>query len=57
MVFAHAARTIGPWQIGVGEAFSFVNGNFVHSHSLFIGKALLALRARPVYFGRGRTDF
>ena len=57
MVFAHATRTIGPWQKGVGEMFSFVNGNLMHSHGLFVGEALLALRARPVYFGRGHTDF
>ena len=57
MVFAHAERTVGPWQKGVGEVFSFVNGNFVHPHSLCIDETLLALRARPIYFGRGRTDF
>ena len=56
MVFAQAARTIGPWQKGMGEMFSFVNGNFVHSHSLFISEALLELQARRMYFGRGRTD-
>ena len=56
MVFAHTARAIGPWQKGVTEVFCFVNGNFVHTHSLLVGEALLALRARPVNFNWGRTD-
>ena len=57
MVFAHTARAIGPWQKDVSEVLCFVNGNFVHTHSLLVGEALLALRARPVYFNGGRTDF